>query len=268
MLGHTFYNELVKKYVVVFGTMFNDIVLTKRLQDGTIAKKVRVPISFGPKEKFLVRKEADPGLDRPYAMSLPQMSFEMSGMVYAGDRKLGTNQRFVVPDSQDGSRFKSLWQPVPYDMNFQLNIMTRSYDDGTQILEQIIPFFTPDWTNTITLVDSPEISMDVPLILSGVSPLDTYESDFQTRRTMIWTLDFVMKGWFFGPTTNKKIIKVSNTDLYSTMTAENPAANINVTPGMTADGEPTTDPTMTIPYTDIEAEDNWDYIVQISESDA
>lgn len=268
MLGHTWYNELVKKYVVVFGTMFNDIVLVKRNQDGTIAKQVRVPISFGPKEKFLVRKEADPNLDRPYAISLPIMSFEMNGMIYAGDRKLGTNQRFVVPDSADNSKFKSLWQPVPYDMNFQLNIMTRSYDDGTQILEQILPFFTPDWTNTVTLIENPEINMDVPLILSGVSSLDTYESDFQQRRTMIWTLDFVMKGWFFGPTTNKKIIKVSNTELYSTMTANTSAASIQITPGLTANGDPTTDPTLTIPYEDINADDDWDYIVQITERDA
>ena len=265
MLGHTWYNELTKKYVVVFGTMFNDIVLTKRLQDGTISKQVRVPISLGPKEKFLVRKEADPNLDRPYAISLPVMSFEMLGMIYAGDRKLQTSQRFVVPDGADNGRFKSLWQPVPYDLNFQLNIMTRTYDDGTQILEQILPFFTPHWTNTVNLIEQPEISLDVPLVLTGVSQTDTYESDFQTRRAIIWTLDFVMKAWYFGPTTNKKVIKVTNVDLYDKLDATQRVANINITPGMTANGEPTTDPDLTIPYQDINADDEWDYIVQVSE---
>lgn len=265
MLGHTWYNESIKKYVVVFGTMFNDIVLTKRNQDGTVSKQVRVPISFGPKEKFLVRKEADPGLDRPYAISLPCMSFELNGLIYDGTRKLTTNQRFVVPDGTEDNKFTSLWMPVPYDMNFQLNIMARSYDDGCQILEQILPFFTPDWTNAINLIEDPVIHLDVPLILSGVSITDTYESDFQNRRTLIWTLDFVMKGYFFGPTKNKKIIKVTNVNLYDKMNANTQVANINITPGLTANGEPTTDPDLTIPYEDINADDNWDYIVQVSE---
>lgn len=268
MLGHSWYNELVKKYVVVFGTMFNDIVLVKRLQDGTIAKRVRVPISYGPKEKFLVRKEADPGLDRPFAISLPVMSFEMNGMIYDANRKLTSTSRFTVPDSADNSKFKSVWQPVPYDMNFQLNIMVRSYDDGCQILEQILPFFTPDWTNTVNLIESPAINMDVPLVLNGVSLLDTYESNFQDRRAIIWTLDFVMKGWFFGPTSNKNVIKIANTDIFTSMTAETAGVNIQITPGMTANGEPTTDPSESIPYQDINAEDNWAFAVQISEPEA
>jgi len=268
MLGHTWYNEQIKRYVVVFGTMFNDILLTKKNQDGTVAKKVRVPISFGPKEKFLVRRNDDPNLDRPFALSLPAMSFEMNGMIYDGPRQLNAAQRFVVPAGADKNRLMSLWQPVAYDLNFQLNIMTKSYDDGCQIVEQILPFFKPDFTNEVVLLDDPYISVDVPLVLNGVSQTDTYEGGFQERRTMIWTLDFSMKALFFGPTYNKKIIKVTNVDLYANTSATVPAANINITPGLTADGQPTTDPDETIPYEDIEAEDDWNYIVQVTEKDA
>lgn len=268
MLGHHFYNQLIKKYIVVFGTMFNDIAITKRNQDDTIVKNVRVPISYGPKEKFLVRKEADPNLDRPYAITLPRMAFEMNNFEYDGTRKLQTTQRFTVPSTQDGNQFTSVWQPVPFNINFQLNVMTRSQDDAAQIVEQIIPFFTPDWTNSVVLFDSPYIAMDIPLVLSGVSHIDTYESDFQTRRTIIWTFDFVMKAWFFGPTQNKKIIKVANSELYSSFTANTAAASIQIRPGLTIDGEPTTDPDESVDPADIEATDNWDYIVTVTEPDA
>lgn len=267
MLGHTWYNEQIKRYVAVFGTMFNDIVLTKRNQDGTVAKLVRVPISFGPKERFLVRRNDDPNLDRPYAISLPVMSFEMNGMLYDGPRKLNTTTRYVVPDGVDKDKLISLWQPVPYDINFQLNIMTKSYDDGCQIMEQIVPFFTPEFTNEVILISDPEVAIDVPLVLVGITPTDTYEGDFKERRAMIWTLDFVMKGWFFGPTYNKKTIKVTDVNLYDKMDATTPVVNINLTPGLTIDGEPTTDPSQTIPYEDINADDNWGYIVEVTEAE-
>ena len=265
MLGHDWYNEQIKRYVTVFGTMFNDILLTKKNQDGTIAKQVRVPISFGPKERWIIRRNDDPNLDRPYAIDLPAMAFEMTGMVYDGPRKLQTSGRYVVPNGEDKNKFISLWQPVPYDLTFQLSIMAKSYDDGCQIVEQILPFFTPDWTNEVILINDPEVSIDVPLILNAVGMQDTYEDGFKERRMMIWTLDFTMKCYFFGPTYNKKIIKIADVNMYDKMDANNYVVNINMTPGMTANGEPTTDPSKTIPPLDIEAEDNWAYIVQVTE---
>lgn len=264
MLGHTWYNEQIKRYVAVFGTMFNDIIVNKYDSDGTLAKQVRVPITFGPKERFLVRRTEDPNLDRPYSLSVPAISFEMNGMIYDAPRKLGTTQRFYAPSGTDKNKFTSLWQPVPYDINFQLNIITRSYDDACQIVEQILPFFTPEWTNEVILVEDPYIAMDVPIVLVGVSNTDMYEGDFKERRNVLWTLDFVMKAWFFGPTTNKQVIKVAKVDMFAD---GQPKVNIKITPGLTANGEPTTDPTKTIHYQDVEADDNWDYIVEVKEKE-
>lgn len=262
MLGHTWYNEQIKRYVAVFGTMFNDIIVNKREADGTLAKQVRVPITFGPKERFLVRRAEDPKLDRAYSLSVPAMAFEMNGVIYDSARKLGTTHRYYAPRRDDPDAHSALWQPVPYDLSFQLNIITRSYDDACQIVEQILPFFTPEWSNEVILVEDPYVAVDVPLVLVGVSNTDMYEGDFKERRNVMWTLDFIMKAWFFGPTANKKVIKVSKVDMF---VGEKAVVKTQVTPGLTEDGEPTTNPALTIPYQDINADDPWDYVVTVEE---
>lgn len=265
MFGHDFYHESIKRYVIVFGTLFNDIKIKKRDQAGNIIKDIKVPIAYGPAEKFLVRTEKDKGLSRAVAVELPRMAFEITGMVYAGDRKLPTTNRYTVPDPDNTSRYKTIWQPVPYDINMQLNIMVKSYDDGCAILEQILPFFTPDWTPSVQLIDELQVTHDVPFTLVSVSNSDTYENNFQERRQLIWTLDFIVKGYFFGPTTNKKVIKISNTNIYSDTTANSSAVRIQTTPGLTANGEPTTDPNQTIPALDIGVDDDWDYVVSVED---
>lgn len=266
MLGHYWYHESLKRYTAVFGTLFNDIKIPRKLQDGTVVKDFKVPLAYGPAEKYLARNEADPELNRVVAIELPRMAFEITGMTYAADRKLATTQRLRARDPLATDQMSATWQAVPYDINIQLNIMVKSYDDGCAILEQILPYFTPDWTPTVKLVDSMALSVDTPIVLVGVSNQDTYEGDFKERRHLIWTLDFVLKGTFLGPVLPKKIIKVANTNFRPYISqADNtlPFDNVNIRPGLTANGEPTTDPTESVPYGDIDSTDNWDYIITI-----
>jgi hypothetical protein len=141
------------------------------------------------------------------------MGFEMTSMTYAGERKLSTIKKFTALGT-NGTNRTIMYAPVPYDVNFQLSIMVKNAEDGTQILEQILPFFTPEWTNTVQLIDDMDIKLDIPLVLLSVSSDDTYEGDFETRRALIWTLDFTMKCYFFGPTKTKKLIKLANVNFF------------------------------------------------------
>lgn len=214
MFGHEFYHEHIRRYIVVFGTMFNNIVISRKTEAGVVDKRIKVPISYSPRDKLLARIETDPNLNKPTAISLPRMGFEITSMTYAGERKLSTVQRYNVQSSSDSSKKNLVYAPVPYDINFQLSIMVKNAEDGTQILEQILPFFTPEWTNTVQLIDDMEIKMDIPLVLLSVSSDDTYDGDYESRRALIWTLDFTMKCYFYGPIKNKKIIKFAKTNFF------------------------------------------------------
>ena len=193
--------------------MFNNIVVSRKTTAGVVDKRIKVPISYSPRDKLLARIETDPSLRKPDAVSLPRMGFEMTSMTYAGERKLSTIKKFTAAGTNGNNR-TIMYAPVPYDVNFQLSIMVKNAEDGTQILEQILPFFTPEWTNTVQLIDDMDIKLDIPLVLLSVSSDDTYEGDFETRRALIWTLDFTMKCYFFGPTKTKKLIKLANVNFF------------------------------------------------------
>jgi len=193
--------------------MFNNIVVSRKTTAGVVDKRIKVPISYSPRDKLLARIETDPNLRKPDAVSLPRMGFEMTSMTYAGERKLSTIKKFTAAGT-NGTNRTIMYAPVPYDVNFQLSIMVKNAEDGTQILEQILPFFTPEWTNTVQLIDDMDIKLDIPLVLLSVSSDDTYEGDFETRRALIWTLDFTMKCYFFGPTKTKKLIKLANVNFF------------------------------------------------------
>jgi len=214
MFGHEFYHEHLRRYIVVFGTMFNNIVVSRKTTAGVVDKRIKVPISYSPRDKLLARIETDPNLRKPDAVSLPRMGFEVTSMTYAGERKLNTIQRYSIQSTSDSAKSNLVYAPVPYDINFQLSIMVKSAEDGTQILEQILPFFTPEWTNSVQLIDDLELKMDIPLVLVSVTSDDTYDGDFETRRALIWTLDFTMKCYFYGPIKNKKIIKFANVNFF------------------------------------------------------
>jgi len=238
MFGHEFYHEHLRRYIVVFGTMFNNIVVSRKTSAGVVDKRIKVPISYSPRDKLLARIETDPNLRKPDAVSLPRMGFEVTSMTYAGERKLSTIQRYSVQSTSDSAKKNLVYAPVPYDINFQLSIMVKSAEDGTQILEQILPFFTPEWTNSVQLIDDLELKMDIPLVLVSVSSDDTYDGDFETRRALIWTLDFTMKGYFYGPIKNKKIIKFANVNFFidgfdtTIGSANNAGERVTIQPGL------------------------------------
>lgn len=218
MFGHVFHHDTIKKYVIYFGTLFNDIYINR--SDGTkTTQNIKVPISYGPKEKFLTRVTQDPNFTRPVAIQLPRMGFELVDLNYAPERKLPTINRMAVQVSSDqnptdSDRLTYQYSPVPYDFNFSLYVFVKQADDGTRILEQILPFFTPDWTATLNLDSTMQHKYDVPVILNSVSSQDTYEGDFISRRAIIWSLQFTMKGYIFGPTRKAKPIKTSIINLY------------------------------------------------------
>jgi len=220
MLGRTFYHDTLRKYVILFGTLFNDIWINRPDNAGNVKQSLKVPLSYGPREKFLARIDGidsnrDPQ-ENPFSIVLPRMGFEITGFNYAPERKLPTRNNFVTTVTDDNTKKKHVYNPVPYDINFSLSIFVKNTTDGTRIIEQILPFFTPEWTSTIQLVDDApiDIKLDIPLVLTSVSQDDVYEGSFEERRALIWQLDFTMKGVFFGPVYKQEIINLANTQIF------------------------------------------------------
>lgn len=272
MFGHYFYHGSIRRYITLFGTLFNEIYINRTTSDNDVKSIMRVPITYGPKDKVLVRVEGDPDLNRPYAVFLPYMSFELNSFTYNPERKLNTLGRIHKPNSSNKNLSNNVYNPVPYDMNFTLNIMVKNAEDGAKILEQILPFFTPDWTTTIRIIDEPEIILDVQLILNNITSQDTWEGNFENRRTLTWTLTFTMYGALYGPEMKSKVIKVAKTNIdyarvsYDKLTG-NPSdrtieGTVTVKPGLTANGEPTSNSAISVPYSDIDWNDDYGFIVE------
>lgn len=213
MFGQTFYHQLLRKYIIMFGNLFNDIQVNRYDSSGNLVTNLRVPINYGPREKALSRLDQNPDLIPEYAMILPRMSFEMTSMNYSPSRKLNTVDRKVYQTTSDTSRLKFQYNPVPYDINMALSIMVKNADDGAQILEQILPYFTPEWTSTMNMIPEMNIKQDVPVVLLGVTTEDTYEGSFEQRRALIHTLDFVIKAYFYGPVRTREVIKSTQIDI-------------------------------------------------------
>lgn len=263
MFGHTFYRQTMRKYVAAFGTLFNDITISRKDNSGTTIQEMKVPIHYGPYQKFLAKLEQDPNLTAP-AMTLPRMSFEIVGFTYDSTRKLSSRQKVCAIDTEDSGRKKTQFVGIPYNIEFQLSIMVKYDEDGMKIVEQILPFFAPDFTPTMNLLDDVNMLIDTPVVLTGISKEDTYEADFETRRALIWTLTFTLKGMFFGPTSDQKVIKFVETSVSSDLNAD-PFVRTIIRPGLTANGEPTTDASNSVSVDDIFADDDWGYIVTIED---
>jgi len=220
MLGNAhFYNRTIRKVVVAFGSMFNDILLTRYSKDGLTAYEItKVPLSYGAKEKYLVRLQSDPNLTKSIATTVPRMSFDLVGMSYDTTRKQQTTlQNFGM---SSGS-FRSQYVPIPYNFDFNLSIYVRNTEDGTQILEQILPFFTPDFTVTIDFIKEMDQVYDMPVILNSVSPEVDYEGDFMNTRLIIWNLTFTAKGYIWPPVSannSSKYITSANANIYTDST--------------------------------------------------
>jgi hypothetical protein len=265
MFGKTFYHGTLRKYVVVFGNMFNGIYVQRFNQNDERIQTLKVPIAYGPKEKFLVRLAQDPNLDQDVAVSLPRIGFEMVGVNYASERKLPSTQKNVKLSTTDNTNLTTQYRPVPYNIQFQMSIFVKNADDGTQILEQILPYFQPEWTNNINLIPSMSLTYDVPCILNDVSVEDTYEGDFSTRRALIWNLNFTMKGYIFGPTSTSGIIKRSLINYIPNSPTGDKKLTSTITPGLTSSGTPTSNTALSVDINQIDAEDDYGFAKSLTE---
>jgi len=198
MLGQTFYHQTIRKYVALFGTLFNDINIEKKDSGGNVLSRQKVPIAYGPKQKFLTRINQDASLDRQVAIQLPRMGFEMTGIAYDPVRKLNTIGTLTHKETINGNRnVKKMFNPSPYIFDFSLYAFVENAEDGTQILEQILPFFTPEFNVTVNIITDMGISIDIPIVIQSATSEDSYEGEFSARRTIIWTISFMMKGFIY-----------------------------------------------------------------------
>ena len=223
MFGSTYSHDILRRTIVAFGTLFNDIHIFRKDASGKEQQSLKVPLAYGPKQKFLVRLRDDADLSNATALTLPRIGFELNGIEYDPERKLNKLAKVKKLKGTKGTQMESVYSPVPYNVNFELFVMSKNSDDGVQIIEQILPYFQPEYTVTLRAVDSLDIKRDVPIILTGTGYEDTYDGDFITRRAIIYTLSFTAKTYMYGPvTTSEQITKVS-VDQYADLKEKAPA---------------------------------------------
>jgi len=264
MIGSSpFYNTLFKKYVVIFGTLFNNIKIERKNSSGGLEQTFKVPIAYGPREKFLARIEENPDAAALTAIKLPRMAFEISSISYAPNRKLQTINKIASKKSVNGVNvYDKVFNPVPYDIGFKLDIMSKTMEDGLRIVEQILPYFTPEWTVSAKLLGNDFDNVtDIPLVLDSVSIDDSYAADFTTRRVLVFSLNFTMKCYFFGPVTASRLIKLADVRLYADTTANTGVVTTTIRPGLTADGEPTANLDLSVALSQIDEDDMYGYII-------
>ena len=215
MLGNYYYHEIIRKTIIAFGTLFNDIHVRHTDQAGNAAGELKVPLAYGPSQKFLARLTQQADLNKAVQITMPRMSFEMSSIDYDSTRKSSLVQTFKTCD--DGSKVKKVFMPVPYNIGFELNVLSKLNDDSLQILEQILPYFQPHFNLTIDLVESIGEKRDIPIILESISFQDDYEGNFDTRRALIHTLRFTAKTYLFGHIADSSdgLIRKVQVDMYS-----------------------------------------------------
>lgn len=196
-MGEYFYHEILKRTVVAFGNLFNGIQIQKVDKNANVINVMKVPLGYGPTQKFLARLTQQSELDQPTQITLPRMSFEMTSLQYDGTRKTPPTQMFKTLDN--GEKLKKVYLPVPYNVGFELNIMSKLNEDCLQIVEQILPYFQPSFNTTVELVDQIGENRDIPIVLDNINFTDDYEGDFSSRRILIYNLTFTAKTYLFGP---------------------------------------------------------------------
>jgi hypothetical protein len=212
-----FYNDIFRKTIIGFGSLFNNIQIKKTKENGEVISIIKVPLVYGPTQKFLARINENPTLDKATQITLPRMSFELTGIRYDSSRKATQTQTFISSTISDSSDIRKTYLPVPYSLDFQLSIFTKLNDDMLQVIEQILPYFQPAYTLSLNLIDIIGEKRDVPIILDSINMDDDYDGEYSTRRALIYTLNFTAKTYLFGPTssTSVDIIKKSTLNLVS-----------------------------------------------------
>lgn len=223
-----FYNEILRKTVIAFGSLFNDISIKHTNSSNQVVSVIKVPLAYGPTQKFLARLEQSPDLNKPVQITLPRMSFEFTGLTYDASRKVTTTQTFTAGLTEDGTVIKKAYMPVPYNMQFELSIMAKLNDDALQIVEQILPYFQPSYNLTVELIDEINEKRDIPIVLENITFQDDYEGNFTTRRVLIYTLRFTAKTYLFGPTktATRDIIKKTTVSYITGDTTASPTREV------------------------------------------
>jgi len=264
MIGtNIFYNSLFKKYVAIFGSLFNNIRIERYDNNGDLVQTIKVPVAYGPREKYLARLTDNPDASAITSITLPRIAFEIDNISYAPNRKLQTLNRTVSKKEVNGVNvYKKTFSPAPYDVGFKLQVMTKTMEDGLKIVEQILPYFAPEWTVSAHLLsqDFDEIT-DIPIILDTVSIEDQYTDDFLQRRVLIFVLHFTMKCYFYGPVSQSKVIKLTTVKIYPDTTANNGVVDTTIRPGLTEDGLPTSNNDLSVALSQIDEDDPYGYII-------
>ena len=208
MLGTQFYNQAVRKTVISFGTLFNNIELKKTV-DGQVLEVEKVPLAYGPKQKFLYRLQGNPTDGKKVAITLPRIYFEMTGIDYDAARKTPATQKYRTVVNDEGNEVKTQYVPVPYNISFEVGILAKSQDDGLQILEQILPFFQPSFSMSLKFIPDMDEVRDVAVVLNSVDFDDDWEDDFSTRRSITYSMQFTCKSYIYGPYSKADVIRKS-----------------------------------------------------------
>ena len=223
MFGEHFYHKKIRNTVIAFGTIFNNVNIKRLDSSGNPLQNIKVPLSYSPKEKFIARldQQADlTGDDSSVAITLPRMSFEITGYSYDASRKLNKNQKHsVVTTNADTTKLNTQYVPVPYNITFSLGVFVSNSDDGLQIVEQILPYFQPDYTVTMIEDSTMGTKRDIPFILESVDYEDSYQGALTDRRRIIYTLKFTAKIYLYGPISSSAIIRQTSVDLYDNVAA-------------------------------------------------
>ena len=236
MLGQQFYHETIRKVIVAFGTTFNNIQLVRKDNSGEVKQSMKVPLAYGPRQKWLTRLNEDADLSKTVAVTLPRIGFEIQNLSYDANRKLNRVQKFKKVKGAKSDQLDTQFMPVPYNLSIQLYVMAKQSDDALQIVEQILPYFQPDYTLTINDMADMGIKRDVPIVLNSISYEDNYQGDFTTRRALIYTLSFTAKFYLYGPVTSSKVIKTVQVDQYTDVEVNSPKREqrLTVTPNPTS----------------------------------
>ena len=234
MFGDHFYHKQIRNTVIAFGTIFNNINIKRLDSSGNPLQNIKVPLSYSPKEKFIARLDQQQDLtgdDSSVAITLPRMAFDITGYSYDGSRKLNKNQRIgKVTTNADTSKLNTQYSPVPYNVSFELNVFTATSDDGLQIIEQILPYFQPDYTVTM-IQDSTymDTKRDIPFVLESVNYDDSYTGTLTSLRRITYSLSFTAKIYLYGPISTTAIIKKVSADLYTNTADKAPSRSERVT---------------------------------------
>jgi hypothetical protein len=258
MLNHGhFYHATVRNSIIVFGKLFNQVYIKRTDANGDQQQFVKVPITYGPKEKWLVRSEMDPDLDRPVEIVLPRMTFEINDFAYDTQRKLNSLTELVVESPTDNTKQRKQFAPVPYNLGITLYVISKTQEDALQIVEQILPFFTPAYNLTVNINPEMGYSFDVPTVLNSVSLNDDYDGQFEVKRTVLYTLQFTMKTQIFGPVQESGVIRTVTANVVEPYV--DPLTNLDAnksvetyTAAVSPTAPPAVDPTVLV-------KDEWDF---------